>query len=66
MSMEEFISPEMQKKLETLESNAVYLKGYSDGMFDGHMRANYVLIAVAVICLLTIIGTVIYNSAWGC
>lgn len=63
--MNEFITPEMEKKLETLEKHSVYLEGYSDGLWSMWRGTQLVMGIVLVVLVLGWAGATIYMLVSG-
>ena len=63
--MSEFINPEMEKKLETLDKHSAYLRGYSEGLWSMWRGWQLVIGILLVLVVLGWAGATIYMVMTG-
>ena len=64
--MSDYISPELEKKLETIEKHSAYLEGYSDGLWSMWQGTQLALMIFLILIGLSWLATVIYTFVRGC
>jgi isochorismate hydrolase len=61
----EFITPEMEKKLVTLEKHSAYLRGYSEGMWSMWRGKQLIITSILIVIVIAWIAVTIYMAMTG-